>query len=196
MKILLDYDNTICNFSQMMCNKWNKLSNFAYQAHPFYIEDIKYYSLHKCLLEKGYSEHMTNFCIDTFWSVPNIYQDEYIDMPCKDIIFKEILYPAWFEGNEIILHTMCCSEEMAASKIQRIYDDYDLLKYISEVKMDILIEKKKYIKDTNYDIVIDDNPDFILKFLKDNPKGRAFVPRWCYNDIPGINDNDRVTMIG
>lgn len=195
-RVLLDYDNTICNFSQMMCNKWNKLSKRIYQTHPFNIEDIKYYSLHKCLLEKGYDKQTVDYCIDNFWLTPSIYQEEYIDMPYRDIILNQILNQYHLDGSEIILHTMCCSHEMSLSKLEKLQHDIELLKYVDEIKLDLLVDKKDYIKDTNYDVVIDDNPDFIKQFLKDNPNGKAFVPKWIYNDIPEIVNNNRVTMIG
>ena len=194
MKILLDYDNTICNFSQMMCNKWNNMGE-PLKSHPLYIEDIKYYSLHKCLKEKGYKDQTINFCLSCFWYEEDLYQKYYIDMPCRNEILNKILLdPMLFMGH-VTLHTMCCSNQMAISKLECIRHDYDLLKRINDIKVDVLIDKTDYIKDTNYDVVIDDNPDFILKFLNDNPEGKAIVPRWCYNDIPGINDNDRVIMI-
>ena len=194
-RLLLDYDNTICNFSQMMCNRWNKITVHSFEEHPFYIEDVKDYSLHKCLLDKGYDKQTVDFLIDNFWFTPNIYQEEYIDMPCREIILK-IVKEFSSLGYEIVLHTMCCSNEMAISKLEKLYKDYDLLKYVSEIKLDLLVDKKNYIKDTDYDVVIDDNPIFIKEYLEKNPTGVAFVPKWIYNDVAGINDNKRITMIG
>lgn len=193
-RLLLDYDNTICNFSQMMCNKWNKIPYEEYKTHPFNLGDVTEYSLHKCLLNKGYDSKIVDYLINSFWFTKNIYQEEYVDMFCRETILK-IVKEFSSLGYEIILHTMCCSKEMAESKLKKLYEDYDLLKYISEIKLDLLVDKKDYIKDTNYDVVIDDNPIFIKEYLEKNQTGIVFVPKWIYNNVSGINDNKRVTMV-
>ena len=48
-KVLLDYDNTICDFNKIMVEKWKVLPDL-YQKYPFKYEDINLYSLQKCVI--------------------------------------------------------------------------------------------------------------------------------------------------
>jgi len=178
-KVLLDYDNTICDFNKIMIEKWKVLPDL-YQKYPFKYEDINLYSLQKCLQNLGYPEDVSYKLISDFWKVENLYQDFYFDMLCRSQIItliKNLKANNYF----IEMNTLCNSLEMANSKIIRMKKDAELFELVDNFIINIMPEKYKFEKPIDYDIIIEDNPIYIERYLKENENGLVYMPLWTYN---------------
>lgn len=170
--LLLDYDNTICDFVEIFCTHWNKL----YPDNILKTEDISEYNLYNCIIKKGYDISK----LEKFWKESNLYQETYFD--CKKR--EDVLYLArWFKENGyyIELNTMCGTEEMVISKTKKLYSDIELLEIADKITITITNNFDLVSKPTFYDVVIDDNPQYIEKYLKEHKNGLAFMPKWIYN---------------
>lgn len=178
-KILLDYDNTICNLSKGMFERWNNLKEF--NKVFISLSHITEYNLVNCLHNRGYSIEESKFMLNKFWKQKNIYQDNYYDMPCKYII-SLILQRFKKEGYFIELNSLCPSKEFLISKIQRINNDYALLDIIDSINISLFDSNSDKLKSFDYDIIFEDNPIYIEEYLKNNTKGTVFMPLWKYNE--------------
>ena len=89
-------------------------------------------------------------------------------------LFKE-------NGYYIELNTMCGTEEMVISKTKKLYSDKELLEIADKITITISHTFNLVVKPTFYDVIIDDNPKYIEKYLKEHKNGLAFMPRWIYN---------------
>lgn len=189
--VLLDYDNTICNFSKGMFEKWNLLPEFN-QYCKVELSDIIDYKLHYCLNRLGLDINKALDLLDKFWHIENVYQDHYYDMYCKDFILQ-LLQKLRKDGYFIELNTLCPSEELVLSKIKRISKDDDLIKSVDDIHIKLFDGKLNSYKSFNYDIVIEDNPMYIEEYLKHNKYGKVYMPLWKYNEY--LANNDRITVI-
>lgn len=178
-KVLLDYDNTICDFNRIMIEKWKTLPGL-YQKYPFNYEDINLYSLQTCLQNKGYSEEIANKLILDFWKVTNLYQDVYFDMNCRGVILQ-MIQNLKNAGYKIELNTVCNTLCMADSKIKRLEEDKELYELMDNIVITVLPDNQILDKPTDYDIIIEDNPRFIQRYLNENKNGLVYMPVWEYN---------------
>ena len=189
--VLLDYDNTICNFSKGMFEKWNLLPEFN-QYCKVKLSDIVDYKLHYCLNRLGLDINKALDLLDKFWHIENVYQDHYYDMYCKDSILQ-LLQKLRKDRYFIELNTLCPSEELILSKIKRISTDDDLIKSVDDIHIKLFDGRLSSYKSFDYDIVIEDNPMYIEEYLKHNKYGKVYMPLWKYNEY--LVNNDRITVI-
>lgn len=178
-KILLDYDNTICNLSKGMFERWNNLKEF--NKVFISLSDITEYNLVNCLHNRGYSIEEAKSMLDKFWKQKNIYQDNYYDMFYKQIILS---FLKRFKEDEyfIELNSLCPSKEFLISKIQRISEDGALLDVVDSININLFNGNPNKLKSFDYDIIFEDNPIYIEEYLKNNTNGIVFMPLWKYNE--------------
>lgn len=179
-RALLDYDNTICNFSKGMFEKWNSLPEFNKYCRVE-LSDITEYRLHNCLSNLGLSVDKALELLDKFWHIENFYQDYYYDMNCRNSILN-ILKALKNKGYLIELNTLCPSKELIHSKMRRVSNDIELLNNIDNIHVTLFDGRTMSNKSFNYDIIIEDNPIYIEEYLKNNLDGRVYMPLWKYNE--------------
>lgn len=190
-RVLLDYDNTICNLSKGMFEKWNDLSEFN-QYCKVELSDIVEYKLHHCLNRLGIDINKAIDLLNNFWNIENIYQEYYYDMDCKNSIIK-LLKKLRSEGYKVELNTLCPSKEFMQSKIKRISTDINLLEVIDDLHISLFNGNPDTCKNFDYDIIIEDNPIYIEKYLKNNDLGIVYMPLWKYNKY--LKGCDRIKIL-
>ena len=157
---------------EIFCTHWNKL----YPDNILKKEDISEYNLYNCIIKKGYDISK----LEKFWKESNLYQETYFDCEKREDVLHLV---RWFKENGyyIELNTMCGTEEMVVSKTKKLYSDKELLEIADKITITISNTSNLVVKPTFYDVVIDDNPKYIEKYLKEHKNGLTFMPRWIYN---------------
>jgi hypothetical protein len=190
-KVLLDYDNTICNLSKGMFEKWNSLNKFDNVCHVE-LSDIVDYRLTVCFNKLGVDFDKSIKTLNEFWKIKDIYQDHYYDMYCRNKIVK-LLKELRNDDYSIELNTLCPSVEFIHSKIRKIGTDIELLENIDDLYISLFDGKADTCKSFDYDIVIEDNPIYIEEYLKHNEDGIVYMPIWKYNEY--LKDNNRIRLL-
>lgn len=187
MKLLVDYDNCLCNFCAMMCDAWKTLGG-DYDKYPLTMGDFKQYSLIKCLTELGCPEDKATQMMNNFWKIEDFYQTYYSDMIERVPILK-LLQEYKDKGYYIELNTLNTSPEMAISKTNKLLKDRFLMELVDNVVISTYLTNGKFQqKPIDYDVVIEDSPNYIEHYLKHNKKGIVFMPIWEYNKHLIVND--------
>ena len=191
-RILLDYDNTICDFNHMLVQRWNQLPG-DYQKYSFRYEDITCYSLLQSLIDIGYTRVEAKTLLDNFWYIGDLYQTGYYDSKYRTKIFKLLKDLKKETDTYIELNTLCNTFIMSESKLKKIEEDKELMSLVDNVVMNTCHTYDKFNKSTDYTIVIDDNPKYITHYLEANPSGKVYMPHWIYNDY--LLPNTRIISI-
>ena len=180
-KLLLDYDNTICDFNQMLIKKWATLGG-EYTKFKFNYDDIDEYSLINCLCKIGYTKRKAIELLDNFWKVEDLYQEFYVEAKYREKVLRMLTELKTDKNLYIELNTLCNTFTMTNSKLKKLEEDTELLKLIDNIVINTCNNYNKFKKAIDYDIVIDDNPTYIEHYLKNNKSGVVFMPKWNYNE--------------
>jgi len=191
-KVLLDYDNTICDFTRMFVNKWNSLGG-EFSKHKLNYDDVSEYSLLNFLMKEGYSKDKSMELLNKFWKVNNLYQDGYVDAPHRNNVMALLKKLKKEDDVYIELNSICNSFSMSSSKLGRIKRDDELISLLNNIVIHTSTTEWKPEKPYNYDIVIEDEPTYILKYLGKNKSGKVYMPVWSYNEH--LTANKRIIPI-
>ena len=174
-EIMVDLDNTLVNFTQMMFNYVEE--KFGYHFEENELDD---YDFSKLFYRKGCSkEEIYNF-FNNLYKEENLYTDHIIYTDEYNTII-DIIDDMRSKGYKIVCHTKVSSEEMKKSK-ELMFDS--LFENVSDEINIEFIEGKKVIyttKDNHYDYIIDDSPYIIEDYLQNNKIGKVLMPVRTYN---------------
>lgn len=180
-RILLDYDNTICDFNRMLVEKWKTLGG-EYKEHLLKYEDITEYSLENCVHKLGYTKEKAAELINNFWNIESLYQTTYFDSKYRHSVIS-LLKELKEQDVYIELNTICNTFEMTISKMFKFKEDKELTSLVDNTVINTCTLYNKFKKSTDYDIVIDDNPNYIIHYLEEKPNGIIYMPIWNYNEF-------------
>lgn len=174
-EIMVDLDNTLVNFTQMMFTFLEE--NFGYHFEENELDD---YDFSKLFYRKGCSkEEIYNF-FNSLYKTENLYTDHIIYTKEYNNIIN-IINDMRTKGYKIVCHTKVSSKEMKKSKELMFSSLFENV--FDEINIEF-IEGKKVIyttKDNHYDYIIDDSPYIIEDYLQNNKIGKVLMPLRTYN---------------
>jgi len=208
IKVLVDLDDTIVDFSQFFMNKLNEMIITKYSGtfykkyeslpYPFTVDmniDYDYRVMLRQYLTEYDAQEIFEAVLDSLFSDVSLYT--------KPIFTKEAyklieMFRSWrineYKNNVkyiITLHTKVNSYKMIESK-GKLFDLYpEIFNIFDRIIIDL--EGVHSAKPTNYDILIDDSPKNIKAFLEKNPSGKVFLPLRQWNKE--CQYNERVEIL-
>ena len=190
-EIMVDLDNTLVNFTQMMFKYVEE--KFGYHFEENELDD---YDFSKLFYKKGCSkEEIYNF-FNNLYKEENLYIERIIYTKEYNNIIN-IINDMRMKGYKITCHTKVSSIEMKKSK-ERMFEIF-FKDIFDEINIEF-IEGKRVIyttKDSHYDYIIDDSPYIIEDYLQNNKNGKVLLPLRNYNKFLLENSNykDRIILL-
>ena len=182
-EIMVDLDNTLVNFTQMLFNHIEDNFGFIFRE-----EQVLKYDFCDLFFRMGLNKLTVINIFNTLYQDETLYTDKCIKTKYYNQIVK-LLRKYKKLGYKITCHTKVSSEEMKTSKEKYFKKNYRNL--FDNIIID-LIQGKEIIestKDHHYDIIIDDSPFVVKNYLNNNPNGTVFLPVTKYNEFL-LNDEN------
>lgn len=168
--IMVDIDGTLVDFVTMFFNKINDYFNI--QINP---KDCINYNFDTSFLQMGISETLYKQFYN-IWDNDN----DFYKLPIYTNDFSNIISFIKEQrklGYKIILNSKCPTNLMLESKKKFIKKE-NLYKLFDEIIYDSNVHNPKPY---TYDIIIEDNPLYIEKYIKNNSDGKVWIVEQPYN---------------
>lgn len=178
-KVLVDFDNTLVDFSHQFYKKIHEKYGFKLDPYDCLNYDYRHHWKSKNIDELAYLQ---------FFDIWDSDEDFYLDIQLirnYNFIINQIKLLKE-NGYKIILDSKSPTDNMTNSK--RKYIETHFTNMFDEVIID---GNLKSYKSLDYDVIIEDNPSFIEHYLN-NTNGKVILAKWKYNDYLIKKYKDRI----
>lgn len=173
---MIDFDNTIVNLNKQVIDYINKRFNKNITT-----DDIDDYVLNNVFSDNGLSGNEVYNVLEDIFTHDDIYYN-IKKMENYDNILNIVMFFKNY-GLRVILNSHCMNSGLMCYKLNFLKENmpelYNLIDSFLFSKPENGIWKDK---DYHYDVVIEDNPDYIKNYLEKNTSGIVIKQDWKYNN--------------